>query len=69
MKKLTEQQAFDAMRLFVERHYRRTGSDDFGAFLGDLEALRDGTALDPAAREEWRECVAEVISNKVAAAE
>jgi len=69
MNKLSERQAFDAMQLFIEKHYQRTKSVDFAAFLGDLERLSDGKTADPAADAEWRECIETVTNSHVEAAE
>lgn len=55
---LTERQAFDAMREFLTRHYRRTGADEIGGLLGDLEPLEDGHPADEASYEEWRDSIA-----------
>jgi hypothetical protein len=57
MLSMTSEQAFQAMVLFLERHYERTKSDDIGALLGDLQLLEDGDTADPAALSEWTECV------------
>jgi hypothetical protein len=46
---VTELQAFNAMRKFLEMYYQRTASDDIGSLLGDLQILRDGSTADPAA--------------------
>lgn len=58
---LTEHQAYQAMLKFLERRFGETGSDDLGALLGSIYLLNDGGSADPAMRDEWRECVAEVI--------
>jgi hypothetical protein len=60
---MTEQQAFKAMILFLERHFNRTQSDDMAALLGELQLLDDGLTADPAAWQEWMECV-ETIESK-----
>ena len=57
MAALTPRQAFDAMRDFLERHQRRTGSDDIASLLGDLQMLADDLTADPAAYSEWIDCV------------
>lgn len=59
---MTQQQAFEAMILFLEHHFNRTQSDDIAALLGDLQLLDDGLTADPAAWQEWMQCVATVES-------
>ena len=54
---MTQQQAFKAMILFLEHHFNRTQSDDIAALLGDLQLLDDGLTADPAAWQEWMQCV------------
>jgi len=57
MKILTTQEAFVAMRSFLEGYYERTKSDDVGALLGDMQLLGDGLTADPAIWEDWLSCV------------
>ena len=61
MKTITEYQAFEAMKKFLEKYYRRTASDDVGSLLGDLQMLQDGVTADPAAWNDWIKCVQEVL--------
>jgi len=49
MKTLTVQEAFAAMRVFLENCYEQTQSDDLGALLGDIQLLEDGMTAEPAA--------------------
>jgi len=58
--KLTDLQAFYAMRLFLEKYYKATGSDDVGSLLGDLLFFEKETA-DPVAWEDWLEYVNKAI--------
>jgi hypothetical protein len=51
--RLTPQQAYAAMTLFLEGHYRRTGSDDIGGLLGDMAVRADGTTADAAMWADW----------------
>ncbi len=62
MEKLTERQAFEVMALFLEGFYERTQSDDVGGLLSDLLILEDDTTADPAAWQDWMECVQKVLS-------
>ena len=64
MDKLTEQQAFEAMVLFLEGFYKRTKSDDVGGLLGDLILLEDGSTADPAAWDDWMKCVLRVLNKE-----
>jgi hypothetical protein len=61
VEKLTERKAFEAMVLFLEGFYERTQSDDVGGLLSDLMMLEDGTTADPAAWDDWMECVWKVL--------
>lgn len=62
MDKLTSQQAFKAMVLFLENLYERTKSDDVGGLLGDLILLNDDITADPAAWDDWMKCVNKVLN-------
>ncbi len=61
MERLTERKAFEAMVLCLEGFYERTQSDDVGGLLSDLMMLEDGTTADPAAWDDWMECVRKVL--------
>ena len=56
-KKLTELQAFNVMRKFLEMYYERTLSDDVGSLLGDLQIGEDGETTDPAAWHDWMDAL------------
>lgn len=58
---LTEHQAFEAMRLFLEDYFVRTQSEDVGSLLGDLHILEDGEPSDPAAWDDWLRCLRRVM--------
>jgi hypothetical protein len=45
---------------FLEKHYERTQSNNFGAFLSDLILSEDGNSADPTALEEWCKCLKEL---------
>lgn len=53
---MTEKEAFIAMRLFLERYYKRAGND-METLLADITLEADGQPLDPAAWDDWLECV------------
>lgn len=61
---LTAQEAFKTMVKFLEAYYERTGSDDVGSLLGDIILLEDGSTADPAAWNDWIECIKIVKHNK-----
>jgi hypothetical protein len=63
--RLSPEQAFAAMFVFLDRYYGRTGSGDIGALLGDLQLdRRDGLPIDPAAWDDWLAAVAEALGNR-----
>ena len=64
MDRLTLQQAFEAMGLFLEGFYERTKSDDVGGLLGDLILLEDGSTADPAAWNDWIKYVMRVLNKE-----
>lgn len=56
---LTQDEAFRAMVEFLWQYARRAG-DDLITLLGDVELEADGMPTDPAAWEDWTECVEHV---------
>ncbi len=60
---LTESEAFDAMSLFVNRFADRAG-DDLLTLLGDIAQSPSGLTFDPAAWEDWMECVRDVVGQR-----
>ena len=55
-KVLTEEQAFKAMVVFLDRYYDRGGgTDTLGAVLGDISSTlwADGGPNDPAQWNDW----------------
>lgn len=57
---ITIEEAFRTMVYFLEQYYERTHSDDIGSLLGDLAILEDGNTADPAAWEDWLNCIEQV---------
>ena len=55
--KISTREAFDAMRLFLEEFYNRTDSDDVGSLLGGIQFCDDNTTMDPAAWDDWLNCI------------
>lgn len=58
---ISQKQAYEAMLVFLERLYKRTGFDDLGAVLGGLMLLKDGRPADPAALSDWDEAINAVL--------
>jgi hypothetical protein len=54
-KRLSPEQAFDAMFTVLQRYYDRTGGKgELAAILGDMQInTHDGLPFDPAARGDW----------------
>ena len=63
-KKLTELEAFETMKKFLEKYYSRTHSDDLALILGELQLTNDGHTMDPAAWDDWQKCVKMIIEKK-----
>lgn len=57
---LTMEEAYKSMFLYLEAYYERTNSDDVGALLGGMMILDDGKTMDPAAWNDWIDCVYKV---------
>jgi hypothetical protein len=57
--RLTEKQAFEAMRLFLKQFYERAGNE-METLLADITVESDGGTLDPAAWDDWQRCVRSV---------
>jgi len=53
---LSVQQAFQVMTEFLWKYARQAG-DDLVTLLGDIELESYGSPTDPAAWEDWLECV------------
>jgi hypothetical protein len=64
LEKLTEKQAFEAMVLFLEDFYQRTQANEIGGLLSDLLMAENGTTADPAAWQDWMDCVQQVLAAK-----
>jgi len=61
---LTYLEAFKAMSCFLEKYYDQTSSDDVGSLLGEIRILEDGSTADPAAWEDWMNCIRKLIETK-----
>ncbi|GAB2700162.1 hypothetical protein [Thalassiella azotivora] len=58
---LTPEQAFDAMSLFIYQFAGRAG-DDLLTLMGDISIDDRGRTFDPAAWDDWLECVRQVLA-------
>lgn len=58
---LTYLEAYEVMNCFLTNYYEKTSSDDVGSLLGDIQILKDEESADPAAWEDWINCVQKVI--------
>jgi hypothetical protein len=56
---LSEREAFIVMSEFLWQYARRAG-DDLITLLGDIHVESDGQPTDPAAWDDWQECVRHV---------
>ena len=69
-RRLSSEQAFVAMSIFLERYSARTAGGDVRALLGDIQISRwDGLPFDPAARTDWLEAVEAALQDERHAAE
>jgi hypothetical protein len=65
--RLSPEQGFNAMFVFLDRYYRRTGRKaELGILLGELQMARNGMPFDPAAWEDWLAAINEatVVAQK-----
>lgn len=53
---MDEKEAFVAMGLFLTQYYQRAGND-METLIADITLEVDGQPLDPAAWDDWLECV------------
>jgi len=60
--RLSPEQAFAAMSIFLERYRTRTHDGDLSALLGDIQINeRDSRPLDPAAWSDWLDAIEEAL--------
>lgn len=62
MSTISQEQAYRAMFVFLERYYELTQTDDVGALLGSMRLLEDGRPVDAAMWEEWQACIRDVTA-------
>ena len=60
---MTEQEAFEAMRCFLEQFFASAGNDMY-TLLADMTILSDGGTSDPAAWSDWLRCVTGVVGGR-----
>jgi len=66
---VTDRCAYEAMCLFIERYWQRTGRPDaIGSLLGDLwpATFQGGAPGDPASWSDFIECLQEASSRPIA---
>jgi hypothetical protein len=65
-RRLSPEQAFAAMSLFLERYHVRGGDgDDLAGLLGDIQINeRDGLPFDPAAWTDWLAAVEDILDRQ-----
>ena len=59
---LTEEQAYTAMYLYLEKLNRLINSNDLSGLLGSMSLMPDGKPADPAVWGDWLEAVADARS-------
>ncbi len=53
-------EAYKSMSLFLDNYYKHTKSDDVGSLLGGIQFSDDNSTMDPAAWDDWVNCVMKV---------
>ena len=62
---LSAEQAFNAMFVFLDQYYERTGrTPELGTLLGELQLNREGRPFDPAAWDDWLAAVSEATKTR-----
>ena len=60
-RKLTKEQTYKAMFVFLEKQYD-LGWKELGGLLGSMALLEDGTPVDQAFIQDWKDAILEVLS-------
>lgn len=60
---MKELEAFKAMGLFLSQYYERAGND-METLMADISIEPDGEPLDPAAWDDWLECIRKVTQSR-----
>ena len=59
-KLLSPEQAYNAMFVFLDHYYERTGQGpELGTLLGELQLNTDGRPFDPGAWDDWLAAITE----------
>lgn len=64
MEKLSVENSYRAMYLFLFRLYEMTDSDDLAGFLGSMSLLEDGKPVDPAVWNDWLNAINDSLKYK-----
>lgn len=63
IKLLTIEESYCAMIHFLEELYKRTGSDDLGSLLGDMQINEDdGKSMDPGMWNDWKRITERILA-------
>jgi hypothetical protein len=60
-KKLSIDEAYDAMVDYLEGYYNRGKSEEIGALLSSMLLFTDGESADPAVMSDWKESVEKIL--------
>ena len=60
-KKLSLDEAYDAMVDYLVGYYSRGKSDDIGALLGGMHLVSEHESADPAVMSDWIESVEKIL--------
>ena len=69
LRQMTEEEAFNAMRMLLERYWRDSPELPLTTIVSGLDSVEYGYTSDPACFHEWRECVQTVLGQRAEAAE
>lgn len=61
--KITMEEAFKAMFVFLDNYYDRSGGGELADVLSDIQILKDGRPADPAQWNDWIIAVNSAKSN------
>jgi hypothetical protein len=63
MSEISEIEALEAMGLFLKQYYDRAGND-METLMSDITIYGYGQTSDPAAWDDWLECVRRVVQSR-----
>jgi len=64
VKKITDIQAFEVMKHYLEGYAYRTQSEEIKSLLSELQWSDGGSTMDPAAWVDWRESVSAITNQE-----